>query len=516
MPVKRYGIYLSYGPTIDLHKEGLGRLLAGFLKGIAGKRDTQWVIACPEWSREGFYRYCKAERIPMDNIEVVSTGSVPFLLRLYLGQRTSEATPPGPAAPQGPFARMAFRMRDAVEWQLASARSPLKVALVLMAAAVGGGLGVAAVALRSPGAFVGWLMRGAIYAVNSLFSRPGDEPLDLRLYRMMESAEADRLVGMINAMSGVRAWYCPTAFWPDFHRIRAPRLMCVPDVFHRDFPVGFARLEPELVKGFQTVERAIRGGSHFVTYSEHTRTRTVVGQYGRAPESVTAVHHAAWDLSGWLDPDVRARRQLLAAALRRRGAEAHAEGFASGAQRYLFYASQFRPNKNLLTLLQAYERLARGRGVTHKLILTGDPARFAPLANFIRDRRLENDVLCLHGLSMQELASFYSLADLALNPSLSEGGCPFTLTEALSVDTPVVMARIPVTEEVVVDPALREAMLFNPYDWRDAAARIEWALTHRDDLLARQREFFARLRQRRWEHVVDDYVGILERIAEGK
>jgi glycosyltransferase involved in cell wall biosynthesis len=323
-------------------------------------------------------------------------------------------------------------------------------------------------------------------------------------------------VAIINAMPDVRAWYCPTAFWPDFHRVRGPRLMCVPDVFHRDFPLGFARLEPELVMGFQTVERAIRGGSHFVTYSEHTRTRTVVGQYGRAPESVTAVHHAAWDLSGWLDPDVSARRQLLAAALRRRGGEAHAEGFATGAQPYLFYASQFRPNKNLLTLLQAYESLVRRRGVTHKLILTGDPARFAPLATFIRDRRLENDVLCLHGLSMQELASFYSLADLALNPSLSEGGCPFTLTEALSVDTPVVMARIPVTEEVVVNPELREWMLFNPYDWRDAAARIEWAITHRDALLERQREFYARLRQRRWEHVVDDYVAILERIAEGK
>jgi len=47
------------------------------------------------------------------------------------------------------------------------------------------------------------------------------------------------------------------------------------------------------------------------------------------------------------------------------------------------------------------------------------------------------------------IAACYKLADLAVNPSLSEGGFPFTFTEALSVGTPVVMARIPVTEEII-------------------------------------------------------------------
>ncbi|MFD2884495.1 glycosyltransferase [Pseudomonas lini] len=70
---------------------------------------------------------------------------------------------------------------------------------------------------------------------------------------------------------------------------------------------------------------------------------------------------------------------------------------------------------------------------------------------FISEHGLQNDVLCLYGLSIQELAACYKLADLAVNPSLSEGGCPFTFTEALSVGTPVVMARIAVTEEILVD-----------------------------------------------------------------
>lgn len=146
------------------------------------------------------------------------------------------------------------------------------------------------------------------------------------------------------------------------------------------------------------------------------------------------------------------------------------------------------------------------------MILTGSPSVLPEVADFIRERNLGKDVICLHGLSTSELAACYRLADLAVNPSLSEGGCPFTFTEALSVDTPVVMARISVTEEVITDPALR-CMLFDPYNWRDMANRIEWALENRDTLLAAQRPTYAKLRERTWSHLIDDYIAILESLA---
>ena len=111
------------------------------------------------------------------------------------------------------------------------------------------------------------------------------------------------------------------------------------------------------------------------------------------------------------------------------------------------------------------------------------------------------------------MAACYRLADLAANPSLSEGGCPFTLTEALSVGTPVVMARIAVTREVVTDAELQGLMLFDPYDWEDMAARMEWALQNRDELLGRQLKLYDRLAQRSWRNVVHEYIAILNRIS---
>jgi glycosyltransferase involved in cell wall biosynthesis len=101
-----------------------------------------------------------------------------------------------------------------------------------------------------------------------------------------------------------------------------------------------------------------------------------------------------------------------------------------------------------------------------------------------------------------------------VNPSLSEGGCPFTFTEALSVDTPVVLGRIPVTEEVLSDPDFQRVTFFDPYDWRDLARRIEWATEHRTELLEIQKKTYSAMAQRTWTDVVREHVAILDRISE--
>ncbi|WP_210236525.1 glycosyltransferase, partial [Mesorhizobium sp. M3A.F.Ca.ET.201.01.1.1] len=80
----------------------------------------------------------------------------------------------------------------------------------------------------------------------------------------------------------------------------------------------------------------------------------------------------------------------------------------------------------------------------HKLILTGF-SHYESVRVFLREHNLLADVLCVHGLTEPELAACYKMADLAVSPSLSEGGMPFTFTEALSVETPAILADIDVT-----------------------------------------------------------------------
>ncbi|MCY1341013.1 glycosyltransferase [compost metagenome] len=206
--------------------------------------------------------------------------------------------------------------------------------------------------------------------------------------------------------------------------------------------------------------------------------------------------------------------RLLENAIQRTLKTPYGTGFLNSDLKFFFYASQIRPNKNVITLLRAYEHLLHNKLIGHKLILTGNASAHPEVNAFIQEHRLEKEVLCLHGLKTSELAACYALADLAVNPSLSEGGCPFTFTEALSVNTPVVMARIPVTEEVLTDPELQEMTFFDPYDWKDLAGRIEWALVHREELLTVQQRTYEQLSKRNWANVVDEHLQVLEDISQ--
>ena len=78
------------------------------------------------------------------------------------------------------------------------------------------------------------------------------------------------------------------------------------------------------------------------------------------------------------------------------------------------------------------------------------------------------------------------------------------------------MARIHVTEEIITDPELQKSMLFDPYDWKDMAEKIEWGLNNKEALLAIQKPFYNQLVQRTWDDVVNDYIKILDQISSKK
>ncbi len=537
MLVKHYGIYLAYAPTVDLRHEGLGRYLAAFLKGAANRSDVRFVLVCPSWSRDSLEALFETEAVPQDRFEIVAPGSVPTALRLYqkwlaYHKRGRSASRLGYIldrlkVSKGRWLDLALQ-RIATADSMTSLALPLLLLTLLSALllpiwfALGVGL-VAVLVGRQLYRRYGRRLERIRQRLRRLIGQPKDDGVAVRMYRAMEQYEEQRMQALIEDIQGVSAWYSPTAFWPAFNEIKAPRLMCVPDVVLADFPVGFAGIGGDrFLQTFQRVEAAIRGGSHFVTYSDSVKWDTLVKRYAVDASNVSVVHHAPNDLSRWVAvrgladeqvASIKYCRTLLLNAIQRSFNRVYTSSFENSDVKFFFYASQLRPNKNVITLLRAYEYLLRKRLIGHKLIMTGNPASFPAVQQFVKLHHLENDVLFLHGLKPQELAACYKLSDLAVNPSLSEGGCPFTFTEALSVDTPVVMARIPVTEEILNDPQLQEITFFDPYDWKDLARRIEWALGHREELLAAQRKTYAQLAQRTWVDVVDEHLQILDRIS---
>lgn len=533
--MKTYGIYLAYPPAVDLRSDGLGRYLAAFLHEAKDHSDIRFIIVCPSWTRASLTALLEEADIPAATFEIIGPEEKPKLLKAYEAYQSYRKRPRGAGRLRRllrSLKRSGRRIAAHLERMLATTHSTaimILLAILVLPVLLAGTIahfvsraanGIRIVLRKRPGRFE--TLNKNLKALDRVTSKPQSNPATVRLYRFMETAEASLMRSHINARKEISAWYSPTAFWPHFNLIEAPRLTCVPDVVLADFPVGFASSGTRYAEIFKLVEATIEGGEHFVTYSHETKNRTLVDRYHVRPESVTVVPHGVNRLDNLITvsgfPDNGAASDtfcvnLLNGAFGKAVGAGDTSQFYTGDIKFIFYASQFRPNKNVLSLLRAYEHLLRNRYIGHKLILTGNPRTLPEIEAFIKEHHLQNDVLCLHGLSARELAACYHLADLAVNPSLSEGGCPFTLTEALSVGTPVVMARIAVTEEIVTDPQLQDLMLFDPYDWQDMAARIEWALDNSDMLLEQQLKLYDTLSRRTWRNVVDEHIAILDRIS---
>jgi glycosyltransferase involved in cell wall biosynthesis len=546
MSLKKYGIYLAFPPMTDLRSEGLGRYLAMFLKGAESLENTRFIIVCPSWSRNSLRDLFESEKICMDAIDIVSPDGKPYALKAFEAWRKFSSRKKNFPKWHQRLATMVLQGIDALRYHLASravavhgifsllifliqsvAVFSLLIPLLLIAApivlvALVFKLARESVHLLPSSSRKIWKQAGL--KVKSFLSNPEKEDWLLRIFDEMQKVEIQRMHQLIDDQINVRAWYCPTAFWPSFNQIRAPRLMCVPDVVLKDFPTGFAKIGGNrYLKSFEAISDSISQGDRFVTYSETVKWETLIDRYQKSPDEVAVVKHAANDLSKWInvagfpDADATSRyycQSLLQRAMERNDSSFYTATFKNRDFKFIFYASQIRPHKNLISLLTAYEYLLRNRFLGYKLILTGNMHSSPEVNRFVIDHRLGNDVIFLHGLSVSELAACYRLAHIAVNPSLSEGGCPFTFTEALSVGTPVVMSRISVAEEVLTDPTLQAATFFDPYDWKDMAMRMEWALKNRGELLKIQQPFYKALSERSWSTVTSEHLQILEGMVE--
>lgn len=541
MSLKHYGIYLAYPPTVDLRAEGLGRHLAMFLKGAANISGVRFTIICPSWTVETLESLFESEQVPNGVFTVLAPEGKPYVLTIFQAFRSYRASVKRRFGYLSLAAVMAAKFREKV-WRRTTTHAvkvhhvgaaiifvanlllltpifllvlPLVLFVYIWRIA---GL---AIKYRFGGYFAN--LQSMTKKINNFLLMPYNEKWIMQLFDSMHAEEMRRMQKKIDMLDDVRAWYSPTAFWPEFHGINGPRLTCVPDVVLSDFPVGFSQVGGDrFLKTFETIGATIRGGEYFVTYSDAVKWQTLVDRYNVSAEKISVIPHAPnvldehVNIVGFSDIDATSTnycQMLFRGALQRSANPEYTATFSNGDVKFLFYASQLRPNKNVLTLLRAFEYLLRRKYIGHKLVLTGNPALMPDVQRFIVDHRLERDVIVLHGLSVAELAACYKLADLAVNPTLSEGGCPFTFTEALSVGTPVVMSRIAVAEEVLTDQDLQSVTFFDPFSWHDCAERIVWAIKHRDDLLAIQRKTYSRLVDRSWTDVVSEYVAVLDDIS---
>ncbi len=137
------------------------------------------------------------------------------------------------------------------------------------------------------------------------------------------------------------------------------------------------------------------------------------------------------------------------------------QGLAGG---YILYLGTLEPRKNIITLIDAYQKLRQEHGIREKLVLAGSKGwLYDAIFARVHDLGLEAEVIFPGFVADSEQALWYQAASVFAYPSLYEGfGIP--VAEALACGTPVVTSNVSSLPEaggeiaLCVDPQSVEAL----------------------------------------------------------
>ncbi|UKS24981.1 glycosyltransferase [Paenibacillus sp. HWE-109] len=532
----KIGIFLTYKPNTVLTSEGLGRYLASLVKGFVDT-DNEVVIACPEWLENTLNLLFEDYRINKKSVTLV-TVSQPISIRfmMLLGKRKKQER-----KSKGKIKRLVSNLLFETLNNVLSITNAILFFTVLL-------VGVILVTGLLPFFLVSLIIVLIMQLIRKFIKRPKDKfnlymnrtfikkiviSVLLRiftwtqkpgysLYEAVINKNIEKLINKINLIEPVDIWYSPNAFPTMFEKINGVKVINVPDLVTAVYPQRFLDMSPLLQT--EKIRNVIKSSSYFITYSSYIKKTIVIDDFMKKDENIKVIEHATNDLSSYIDiysnskhldypynvNFVFARQQLnLLKVKASLPILPHIHEYVANLNfkdvKYIFYSSQIRPHKNIINLLKAYEYVLRRKFKQVKLILTGKYSADEEVKKFILEKRLQYDVLSFSNVSSQMLACLYACAELVVNPTLYEGGFPFTLTEGLSVGTPSVMSRIPQVLEKLGDED-SEDYLFDPYNWKDIAEKIIYGLENKDNLYERQNKIYQKMKERTITVMAHEYV----------
>lgn len=176
---------------------------------------------------------------------------------------------------------------------------------------------------------------------------------------------------------------------------------------------------------------------------------------------------------------------------------------------YLLFVGTLEPRKNLVRLVEAFGRAARGAVRAHTLVLAGQPF-WGDAALRAAIARLEAGVrVLLPGyVATDDLPALYGAATAFLFPSLVEGfGIP--ALEAMACGCPVLTSATPALREVVGDAAL----VVDPYDVDAMAEGIRRLVEEQDLRDTLRSRGFHRAKEFSWDRTAAETLAVLEAVS---
>lgn len=560
--MKKIGIFLMFAPDQTLLNHGIGRLLCFIV--AAAANSVQIVVAAPKWYKNAIIELFKDHNIDPEKIEILTTTEEPCLIKAkdkvvqlikssggnkkQAGHEVCNNEQKDKAelsvshnsakSNQNPIRLLIQKMENFLFFGLASPSWKAFLASVIFVVALSPFLLIAFLGNKIIALFKGVahqtvkLLKNIInryfssykkYLVKPTFSLKifKNNKLARKTYDVMYKQEVDKLIKIINTREDIKLWFSPTIFWPEVTNIKALKVATAPDIVFLDFPTQFNT--PLFYKIYRKIQDTIKGVDHLICYSDYVKNAQLTNRFPVNEESVTVIKHGLIDLKKYLVPKEKdqSTTQLAKDILKKYRDEKLQENqylkdFDFSDVKFIFYSSQMRQHKNFLNLIKAYEILLRERYLGIKLIVTASLDEDKNVAEYVKKRRLQYDILSFHNIPSEVLAAVNHLAVCVVNPTLFEGGFPFTFSEAYSVGTPSIMSSIPVTEELIDSELLKEKMLFDPYDVKDMVEKIAWGIEHRNQLYEIQKPLYDKFIDRSWSVVANEYLKVFERVVNNE
>jgi glycosyltransferase involved in cell wall biosynthesis len=302
--------------------------------------------------------------------------------------------------------------------------------------------------------------------------------------------------------------------------LSAPVSVIFPDaipLIYPDFSEGAWMKDGHHVRWRSNVDQRLRSFDRIITFSRHVAENHVKALFDVADDRIHVIPHAPPSLEGVL-PFIKGRertqesRTRAADLLRQHCAQRgwdYLIDFPFEEARYIAISTQDRVTKNIRIAADAVERLVRRDRVDFKLMMTASlhlDVRWMPLPETIERSQLQREVLSMNDLPRDVHAAFYHCAELAVHPSIFEGGLGvFPYYEAVSVGTPCIMAAGPHVTEFVNEVPEMARYVFDPNDADALAAMILNVSSNRGEVMDIQKRVFERLRKKHWGEVAAAY-----------
>lgn len=511
----KVGLFLGYGPETILSKEGLGRYLGNLIRNLQIS-GNHVVIACPKWTLESINDLCEDFGLDIRSVDFIVANRVPVIWSIYK-KKTKKRKRNTEILRKG----FKFGIDTILEIFLSITNIISFFALCL--------IGVACALIILPFLILGLFIFGIFSLVStmkeknvnkikmildryiSLYENISENGIHLyeSLYNRLLEKMQIQLVSKINRNKQMaNVWYSPAVFWPVFNRIEGTKVVNVPDLVTEEFATKWGG-NREILYTSKKCEETIEESKYFVTYSNYIKESLLVKKFGKERENIFVIPHSINDLSNYViinSAEVSAigkedqftnqycKDVIEANKVSVRDMDEYISGYSFNDVRYLFYPSQARPHKNLLNLIKAYEILLRKKYIRLKLILTCNLNVLPEIKDYIIKNRLQYDILSFYNISTKGLAALYHQAYLVVNPTLYEGGFPFTFGEGMSVGVPSVMSCIPQVQEYT-DKFELEEVLFDPYNIDDIVEKLEYGIENREHILEKEKLLYEWMKQ---------------------